>query len=81
MVQFCVGSRPGSWNGSVGLGRSVWFGLVSGLGSGRFCAEVVLLHLFKFLVGFLGFWGALLLVLFCGAPPHRLCVTINKALL
>ena len=55
MVQFGVGSRPGSWTGfgrSVSVGR---FGLVSGLGSGRFWAEVVLLHLFGILFEVSGF--------------------------
>ena len=46
VVQFGVGSRPGS---CTGFGRSVGrFGLVSGLGSGRLCADVVLVHLFGF---------------------------------
>ena len=67
MVQFGVGSRPRSWTGfGRSVGRSVWFGLVSGLGSGRFWAEVVLVHLFGFFAvsGFVG--GALLLILFFG---------------
>ena len=63
MVQFGVGSRPGS---CTGFGRSVGrFGLVSGLGSGRFWAEVVLVHLFGFFA-VSGFGATLLLVLFCG---------------
>ena len=69
MVQFGVGSRPGSCTGfGLSVGR---FGLVSGLGSGRLWADVVLVHLFGFFAvsGFFG--GALLLVLFCGALPHR----------
>jgi len=69
-VQFGVGSRPGS---CTGFGRSVGrFGLVSGLGSGRFWAEVVLVHLFGFFAvsGFFGgrcFW-------FCFAG---LCLTAS----
>ena len=62
MVQFGVGSRPGS---CTGFGRSVGrFGLVSGLGSGRFWAEVVLVHLFGVFRGFGFFWATLLLALF-----------------
>ena len=61
MVQFGVGSRPGS---CTGFGRSVGrFGLVSGLGSGRFWAEVVLVHLFGFFA-VSGFGATLLLALF-----------------
>ncbi len=69
MVQLCIGSRPGS---CTGFGRSVGrFGVVSGLGSGRLWADVVLVHLFGCFRGFGVFEGALLLALFCGAPPHR----------
>ena len=68
MVQFGVGSRPGS---CTGFGRSVGrFGLVSGLGSGRFWAEVVLVHLFGVFRGF-GVFGGTAFFGFCGAPPHR----------
>ena len=55
-------SAPGPGPGLGSVGRSVGrFGLVSGLGSGRFWAEVVLVHRFGVFRGF-GFLGALLLV-------------------
>ena len=75
MVQFGVGSRPGS---CTGFGRSVGrFGLVSGLGSGRFWAEVVLVHLFGCFRGF-GVFGGGAAFDFVFAPGADLKISEEK---